>query len=336
MERHTQVSLLFSFSVCALILTSVAAQSTTNSPSTNTSTPTTTITKAASITKLPGCQKQCGNLTIPYPFGIGSGCALEPGFEIDCDTSTSTTRSPTAFIGKGIQVYHISDAEMRISNTVARSCYSLAGALLLPDEAAGMYLGSSQPYSFSELNRFTVIGCDEIPLMTGLNFSNGCFSLCANSSDAVVEGRCMGDGCCRIEIPKGLKYFETTMISVYNHTGVWDFNPCGYAFLGEASRFHFRGLADLNDTNFVERIMDNVPIVLDWAIGNLTCVEAQQHKDYACLVNSQCVDSGTGLGGYRCSCDPGYEGNPYVSPGCQGNLMSLLLLLVLGMINFYW
>ncbi|MCD9641629.1 hypothetical protein HAX54_027944 [Datura stramonium] len=66
--------------------------------------------------------------------------------------------------------------------------------------------------------------------------------------------------------------------------------------------------------------MDNVPIVLDWAIGNLTCVEAQQHKDYACLVNSQCVDSGTGLGGYRCSCDPGYEGNPYVSPGCQASL----------------
>ncbi|KAG5584708.1 hypothetical protein H5410_045142 [Solanum commersonii] len=107
------------------------------------------------------------------------------------------------------------------------------------------------------------------------------------------------------------------MESRYNHTGVWSFNPCGYVFLGEASRFHFRGLKDLNDTDFVERIIDNVPIVLDWTIGNLTCVEAHKRKDYACLVNSQCVDSHTDIGGYRCRCNPGYEGNPYISPGCQ-------------------
>ncbi|WMV44993.1 hypothetical protein MTR67_038378 [Solanum verrucosum] len=107
------------------------------------------------------------------------------------------------------------------------------------------------------------------------------------------------------------------MVSPSNHTKVWSFNPCGYAFLGEASRFHFRGLKDLNDTDFVERIIDNVPIVLDWTIGNLTCVEAKKRKNYACLVNSQCVDSHTDIGGYRCKCNPGYEGNPYISPGCQ-------------------
>lgn len=105
-----------------------------------------------------------------------------------------------------------------------------------------------------------------------------------------------------------------------NHTGVWSFNPCGYSFLGEGSRFEFKGLQDLSDLNFNNKILDTVPIVLDWAIGTLSCVEAEKSNDYACLNNSRCVDSSTGLGGYRCACNAGYEGNPYIGPGCQGKL----------------
>ncbi|XP_059295390.1 wall-associated receptor kinase 2-like, partial [Lycium ferocissimum] len=53
------------------------------------------------------------------------------------------------------------------------------------------------------------------------------------------------------------------------------------------------------------------------AIGSLTCIDARTSEDYACRENSECVDSDTGLRGYRCSCNEGYEGNPYLSPGGQ-------------------
>ncbi|KAH0634780.1 hypothetical protein KY284_037566 [Solanum tuberosum] len=288
--------------MCVLILRLATAQSTT----------TTTITKAANITK-PGCPKKCGNLTVPYPFGIGSGCALDPVFEIECNVTTP-------FIGNNSQVYDISDSEMRISNSVGWSCYSSEGTLLLPDNPASMNLGPTHPYSISNVNKFTVVGCDDGSVLNDFYFASGCGSLCShNSSDAVIEGTCkLENGCCQIDITKGMKSFEITMETMYNHIEVWSFNPCGYAFLGEANRYQFQGLTDLNDTNFVKRINHNVPIVLDWTIGNQSCVEAKKSKDYACLVNSQCVDSHTdSIGGYRCSCNPGYEGNPYINPGCQ-------------------
>ena len=166
-------------------------------------------------------------------------------------------------------------------------------------------------------DRFTVVGCDDSAIISSTKFINGCPTTCISSSH-VVDGSCMASGCCQIQIPKGLKNFNTSMQSSRNHSRIWPFNPCGYAFLGEASRFQFRGMEDLNDLNFVEKIVNNVPIVLDWAIGNLTCVEAKKRNDYGCRGNSQCVDSDTGLGGYRCRCNPGYEGNPYL--GCRGTI----------------
>ncbi|OIT28237.1 PREDICTED: wall-associated receptor kinase 2-like [Nicotiana attenuata] len=297
------------FSSCALIILTLAtAQTTTNT----TSQPNNyNITKDRNITK-PGCPKQCGNLTVPYPFGIGigSGCAINPSFEINCNTSTG---SPT-FLTTGVKVHHISDAEIRLFNILAEKCYTPTGRLTR-DYLLSADLGTDNPYSFSTLNRFTVVGCDATGVMVGGEFMNGCLSFCPNSTD-VVDGTCMSAGCCQIPIPKGLRHFNTSLGSPKNHTEVWSFNPCSHAFLGEASRFQFLGMQDLKDRiSLVDRIVTTVPLVLDWAIGNQSCVESQKRDDYACRDNSQCVDSDTGIGGYRCSCNPGYEGNPYIA--CQ-------------------
>ncbi|KAM0038312.1 putative wall-associated receptor kinase, galacturonan-binding domain-containing protein [Helianthus debilis subsp. tardiflorus] len=35
-----------------------------------------------------GCSDRCGNVIIPYPFGIGAGCAINSWYMVDCKNLT--------------------------------------------------------------------------------------------------------------------------------------------------------------------------------------------------------------------------------------------------------
>ena len=95
------------------ITQSTSGQSTTTN--TTTAGDAATIIKAANIVK-PGWQKQCGNVTIPYPFGIGPGCFLSEWFEMTCNT---TFTPPKPFIDS-LPVLEISDSTFRVLSKVAR------------------------------------------------------------------------------------------------------------------------------------------------------------------------------------------------------------------------
>ena len=119
----------------------------------------------ADIITRSGCQSKCGNLTVPYPFGIGLGsrCSIGAGFDINCNNSFNP---PKAFIGAGnVEVVNIANNAIRIKNVVAFNCFNQQGNNTAENEISIDL--SETPFTFSDANRFTIVGCDDLAQMVG-------------------------------------------------------------------------------------------------------------------------------------------------------------------------
>ena len=270
--------------------------------------------KAAAVA-LPGCPDRCGNITVPFPFGIAPDC-YRIGFGLKCDNSYS---SPRLLMNAGKMVVpEIRDAELVVEAPIARDCYKPLN--LGPDLQKSSIDVTGTPFNLSyRRNKFTALGCDSVGLNSqgsdSLGFYSGCMSFCTDAS-VITNGTCEGIGCCQISIPRGLQRFGTIVAALRNHTTTFNFSPCSFAFLIDQDSFNFK-LTDLFD--FARKT--TVPVILDWAIGHRPCKVVMDSFDYACGINSYCVDATNGQG-YNCRCNNGYQGNPYLSDGCQGNSIS--------------
>ncbi|MBA0573515.1 hypothetical protein Golob_000787, partial [Gossypium lobatum] len=273
--------------------------------------------EVASQTK-PGCSGRCGSLEIPYPFGISEGCSLDDSFLITCNTTFSP---PRPFLGPGntpAPVLTISlDGELRVSSSVARQCYDASGMLV--EETTSSLI--SEKFPISTRNRFTAVGCDTFAAIAGTrgqNFTTGCLSLC-DQMESVTNGSCAGISCCQTMIPIKMQNFGAAVGGLNNHSTVNSFNPCSFAFLIEEEFYNF-SIVDLIDMQSKQ----DMPVVLDWSVGNITCQEAQKDlTTYACeAANSECLDSNNGLA-YHCRCKTGFQGNAYLVDGCQGTFLHM-------------
>ncbi|CAN1217083.1 Wall-associated receptor kinase 2 [Linum perenne] len=260
------------------------------------------------------CPTHCGDLEIPFPFGTKQGCYLNKDFLITCNATG------TPLLGySNTQVLNISvDGELRISTTIAHDCYNKSG---FPDGNSRSSVWDLKFPVSNTRNKFTAVGCDTYALVKGTNdhpYATGCIAYCDKRKD-VVNGSCAGVGCCQASIPKGVRGFDASLSSYNNHKGVWNFNPCSYAFVVEENVFNFSTL-DLKGL----RGMKSFPVVLDWSVGNLTCKQTSDQlrvlgigRGIACMENSVCYEPDHATTGYRCKCSPGYRGNPYLRHGCQ-------------------
>ncbi|KAL6317808.1 hypothetical protein AAG906_030562 [Vitis piasezkii] len=251
--------------------------------------------EAAVAQAKPGCPDRCGNISIPYPFGTKKDCYHSQNFLLHCNDSVVPHKLT---IGEGVEVVSISLklGELKILNFLGRDCYNSYGGLVYENDP-WLRLGSGYTIS-GKRNKFIAVGCDTYAIVRAYKgeerYTTGCMSVC-DSITNVKSGSCSGIGCCETSIPEGTTDFTVKLSSHNNHSSIWAFNPCSYAFVVEETHFKFSSnqFRDLNNTK-------DLPVVLDWRIGK----ESECYEPYD-------------RSGYLCKCLDGYHGNPYLPDGCQ-------------------
>ncbi|XP_006649150.1 wall-associated receptor kinase 2-like [Oryza brachyantha] len=277
----------------------------------------------ASAQPSPGCPDKCGNISIPYPFGIGSGCARDSTFQLECNHSSSPPRllariDPTSSSLKLHLVgLSLADGEARI--------YKNAWTKDSP-YSDGAFLGREGPFRFSSAkNRLVALGCPNLGLLMDADemYVTGCMTLCASPSPAAISAAaCTGVGCCQTSIPSGLHTYYVNQDKPRNVTlQYYGATESRYVFVADAEWLGSSGAGGGYRGDFNRTGDFAVPVVLDWAIrnsgGNCSAARRNATADFACRADhSVCVDSTNGEG-YRCNCSVGYEGNPYINGGCR-------------------
>ncbi|CAD6269813.1 unnamed protein product [Miscanthus lutarioriparius] len=293
------------------------------------------------------CREECGSVKIPYPFGIGRGCYLETAgdgggdepFNVTCsnrDAEGAMHPEPIPMVDGGLQVLDIDVAggRMRAYTRVSSWCRNATSPSTV-DDNSWVYESARFRVSSTE-NVLTVVGCGVLAYIgtqdRGVEnrYVVGCNSSCPHgpvrpSSSMAAGGggaaSCDGtDGCCQTTIQRGIRSFVPSFVADGEDrpdgSGSGG-SPCRYAFLVEREKFKFR-TSYVTNRELAGAAGKRLPLVLDWAVGNKSCLVAQKdNATYACLSdNHECVNSTNGPG-YLCKCKTGYRGNPYRKNGCE-------------------
>ncbi|CAH9078548.1 unnamed protein product [Cuscuta europaea] len=262
---------------------------------------------------LPGCPETCGNVTVPYPFGIGEKCSCKKGaFNLTCDSDSRLWTNWTS----GVQITAIDyvNGQMQVLMPVSRICYNESGS----EEIFENYRVPNMFTISPEENKFFAVGCDASASFLGLTdhgiFLTRCRPKCDRAPEKKESGNCAGRGCCQATIPVfGLREFKLGVKSLGFGKKVGEFKNCTYVFVARKGWYHFIP-EDLTHLRF-----GWAPMAVDWDVGhgNQTCESAVAGEGYVCEKSStECVETTFDLG-YHCRCKDGFHGNPYLPSGCQ-------------------
>ncbi|OAY52655.1 wall-associated receptor kinase-like 22 [Manihot esculenta] len=262
-------------------------------------------TAMAPIAK-PNCSDHCGDIEIPYPFGMGKkDCYLNEWFEIECNRSVNPPRAFLSRINMELLDINLGASATVRSPIMSSNCSGWEG-----DEPICL---TGSPFYISNTNSFFAVGCNTKALMMDDQLHRaGCDSFCHGQRD--IDSRellpqlvttdpigkdCNGSRCCKITVPSTTQIFNPIFKTIDENQSK---DGCKMAFLAVEGAIL---LASVLPTGYPDV---QFPMVLDWTI-NSTVREAVIERETA-----ECPILHANASEFFCYCNTGYEGNPYL--GC--------------------
>ncbi|XP_051196015.1 wall-associated receptor kinase 5 [Lolium perenne] len=257
------------------------------------------------------CTTRCGNISIPYPFGVEPGC-YHPGFDVTCSKDVP----PKLLLRNASEVFDINLPNGTVDVYVDRVDQSLPVpyyGIINWDVVVGVFIDSG-PFTLAPgRNKLLVVGCDVQVLLMGsdeADIVSTCAAFCSRVSGnlyQVASPDCSGIGCCQAPIPTGLNVY---LLQFRRMNGSWSSDQAT-VYVVDAERLSSFPMDMVSPAA--------LPVVLEWVISNSTCQSNSTTSPECRSSNSFCQNSTAfrGTGGHRCHCAQGYGGNPYVLDGCK-------------------
>ncbi|KAJ9677114.1 hypothetical protein PVL29_022221 [Vitis rotundifolia] len=250
----------------------------------------------------PGCvQDHCGDIPIPYPFGMGKSCYKDEWFSINCNRSFDP---PKPFLNHSRLNLEVLSIEMggyqksvTVNSPISSNCEN--GVLKVSSYWKSTDLRGS-PFLYSPENELMVVGCDNVLLRAGNDeIMAGCTSICNKS--ITTKGCLYGINCCLTSFQEHLDVYSLSTTASCSERV-----DCTYAFLAYN---YTPSYSNVSNVTTIVRDAKYAPLRIFWLIPEL--VDPHNCGDDTVYTSRRNYSN------YGCYCNWAEEGNPYLPHGCQ-------------------